>query len=481
MKKIYSILLVFLLTLSIATATFELGVESIKDRIKQGDTAEIKLTITNTESGTNTYTIAKPAKWRLRSDPLSDYFSGMTIMPGQSKTTTIQMTPETDFTFGSHAVDLKVTAVGSGEEKTISPRIFLESGQKIDYVPNVVAKTLISNVGGEIGEVNPQEPVKVVVSLDNKNSLDISELTVKLKSNMINEERATQLAPNEINKKEEFVVEVDKYVPPQEMDLEIILIMDGMEIGKFHREIKFLGVERDFLEEPSTEKKFLVTVDKVIATNIGNVEKTGTVRVETSFLRGIFTKTTPDTETVKEDGVKYYEWEQTLQPGESIELVKRESYVPLAIIIIIIVLLVLGYYLIKPEVIIQKKIVNVSRTEGGVSEVKVLLLIKNISGKDVRNLRVTDVIPNIAVYVKEDLPGTLPPKRIRSYEVTGTNIEWGIPELTKREERMIRYKIRTKLSILGAIKLPNAELSYETTPGKKKMSYSGKGVVQKEE
>ncbi len=55
-----------------------------------------------------------------------------------------------------------------------------------------------------------------------------------------------------------------------------------------------------------------------------------------------------------------------------------------------------------------------------------------------------------------------------------------MPELVKNEERIIRYKIRTKLSILGAIKLPNAEVSYETTPGKKKVSYSGKGVVEKE-
>ena len=203
--------------------------------------------------------------------------------------------------------------------------------------------------------------------------------------------------------------------------------------------------------------------------------------MERKFFEGIFTSTIPKAEKVKEDGQKYYSWEQTLEPGENVELTRKVSYVPLAIIIIILIILGIVYYFIKPEVIIKKKVVNVSRTEGGVSEVKLLLLVKNISKKDVRNLRITDTIPNMAVYVKEDLPGTLHPKRVRSYEVTGTTIEWAMPELVKNEERIIRYKIRTKLSILGAIKLPNAEVSYETTPGKKKMSYSGKGVVEKED
>jgi len=480
MKKLTTIFLILLLTLTMASAAFELSVESVKDRIKQGDTAEVKLTLTNTGSAAALFQLEKPAKWRLKSEPLSDYFSGISVAAGESKTTNLFMTPESDLMIGVYAVDLKITESATNETQTVSPRIYVESGEKVDYVPNLqVPVRKITNAGKDSTEINPQEPITIMLMIENQNSLDIPDYTIKLDGGSLIKEEATSKIGPYGNDTQSWTVKIDDYVPPQKIDLRITLLRGGEIIKEFIEPITIGKVDKDLQQSTATEKKFLSKITTINITNLGNVEKTGEITLKTSWINRMFSSTKPEADVKTIDDSKYYAWEVTLQPSQSTTLQRKTSYVSLAIIIIILIAIWIFFAFINPEVVIKKRIVNVSRSEGGVSEIKLLLLVKNMSNKNIRNLRVLDIIPNIAAFIKEDLPGTIPPKKIRAF-VSGTEIEWGIPEIYRNEERIIRYKIRTKLSILGDVRLPNAEVSYELPNGRRKTSYSDKGVVKKE-
>jgi hypothetical protein len=480
-KNIIITILILLATLSFVSADFTISVNTIVDNVKPGESAQVELTIHNNGAESQTYTILKPSKWKLRSDPLTDYFSGMTVAAGASKTTSLSMTPEKEIetSYGLHAVELQVKSE-DGETQTASPRIFLESGQSIEYVPNIIVKSDVMNEGGEEGKINPQEPIKIVMFTENRNSLNVTDYTIKIKSSIINTELTSSLGPYD-TKTVETTVNVDKYTAPQEVELEIILIKEGKEIGKFYKTITIMPAQEEFATESSTTKAFLKRFTTIKVTNTGNVQKTGTVTQPTTFIKSMFTKTEPKSTKITKDDARYVEWTVTLNAGETKELKETQNYMPLLWAGIILLILIIVYQFIKPEVIIKKSIVNAITKEGGITEIKVLLLIKNISNKEVRSLRITDKVPNIAVLIKEEEAiGTMAPKRVKSLDMRGTIVEWELPELIRHEERIIRYKIRTKLSVLGEIKLPMAEITYEAKPGKKKTSYSDRPSVHNE-
>ena len=252
-------------------------------------------------------------------------------------------------------------------------------------------------------------------------------------------------------------------------------------IKEFKGELQIASIDKDLKQESSTEKTFLGKKTTITVTNIGNVQKTGTVTQTTTFIKSMFTKTNPQSTKITKDDTRYIEWTVTLNAGETKELKETQNYMPILWAGIILLILIIVYQFIKPEVIIKKSIVNAITKEGGITEIKVLLIVKNISNKEVRSLRVVDKVPNIAVLVKEEEAiGTMAPKRVKSLDMRGTIVEWELPELIRHEERIIRYKIRTKLSVLGEIKLPMAEITYEAKPGKKKTSYSDRPSVHNE-
>jgi len=99
--------------------------------------------------------------------------------------------------------------------------------------------------------------------------------------------------------------------------------------------------------------------------------------------------------------------------------------------------------------------------EGGISEIKILLHVKNRSNFTIDEIDITDTIPHIGEMDKEIQIGTIKPVSIAKHKRIGTIVKWQIISLEKYEERIITYRIRSKLSILGGLILPAAKLKFK--------------------
>ena len=93
----------------------------------------------------------------------------------------------------------------------------------------------------------------------------------------------------------------------------------------------------------------------------------------------------------------------------------------------------------------------------------VSLAVRNRGSATIEGIDITDIIPDLVQIEKGLLIGTLHPSKILRHERKGTIVKWDIKRLDSGEERVITYKISTKLPILGGFTLSaaNVRFSYQ--------------------
>lgn len=107
----------------------------------------------------------------------------------------------------------------------------------------------------------------------------------------------------------------------------------------------------------------------------------------------------------------------------------------------------------------ETKIMNVDNQ--GISDVKVLLHLKNRTNKSVEDVKLVDRIPQMGMLDTEFSVGTLHPSKVIKHEHKGTIIRWDISTLEPFEERIISYTLQSKLKIIGGFSLPQAVVKFK--------------------
>ena len=126
----------------------------------------------------------------------------------------------------------------------------------------------------------------------------------------------------------------------------------------------------------------------------------------------------------------------------------------------------------RSPVLVHKSATVLATKEGGISELKVLIVVKNRTGKELKNVAIIDKVPHIADVLKDFEMGTLHPIKVLKHEKKGTLIKWGVKEFDAFEERVLAYKIKTRLSVLGEFKLPVVVVKFETLTGARRSTHS---------
>ena len=162
----------------------------------------------------------------------------------------------------------------------------------------------------------------------------------------------------------------------------------------------------------------------------------------------------------------------TLDGGESTTVTYLTNYRILFYLLLISVAFLLFYALVRSPVVVNKKAVTTSNGgSGGLSEIKVTLDVRNRSKKPLKEIIVTDYVPGIAG-VQETLElGTLKPREIKHLK-KNTVVTWFLAELDSSEHRIITYKIRAKLHIVGTFSLPRASVEFKKSKRTKGKAYS---------
>ncbi|MBW3010848.1 hypothetical protein KY335_01685 [Candidatus Woesearchaeota archaeon] len=449
-------LLVFLLLVSVVlAASFDVDIVPVKDRVLKNESALYKLIVKNDDSREINFRISSPnvitTKWTVLTDPIKD--SEFSLRPGMSKTADLKIRAiGADVGYGAHTIIIEVEGDGTKIRNNLNVNLINPSGYLVTYLPRVVVEPQPEYPG----QVNPNEPFDITLHLLNKNSLDIPEVLVKVSSNFFKEEKTLPMGPYE-KADLKFSFDMSPHTLPQEDTLYIKLLVDNEVITSKEFNYEIIPAEVAFKVDDKVEKSFLKKTTIYSVSNPSNVKRSEDFRVPVSFFGRLVSSTEPDAGIVS----KAYQWKIDLYP-EQVEIVSvTYNYRYLLLAIIIIILLVFVYQYFKPDIVITKKAKPVFSSEDGtLTGAKIVLSFKNATNHTLRNVRIIDKVPKISSYIPKEILGSIKPTKIRSMEA-GDVLTWELGDMFGKDERIITYKIKAKLKVMGDLKLPAAEAKFD--------------------
>ena len=268
----------------------------------------------------------------------------------------------------------------------------------------------------------------------------------------------------------EFTVVPNPFQQPKTYTLFFVFKNQGETFKVLEQKVEIISLLPEFKVEVKKSSDFFKVVNEVTVTNDGNVLNTQVVHVPVSFWQALFSSGGGTSQTI--NGQRYLVWEATLDGGESTSVSFVTNYRILFYILLIITLLALFYAYVRSAIVVSKKAVTTIRSGSeGLSEIKITLDVRNRSKNPLKEILVTDYVPGIAG-VQETLElGTLRPKEIK-HSKKKTIITWSLAELDAGEHRIITYKVRAKLHIVGPFSLPRATVEFKKGKRNKGKAYS---------
>ena len=457
---------ILLLVNSIAVvADSNIEITPINNQVAIGEFATFDLTIINNENKPQRYSIYSLQSgqgWNVDPHPLRDRI--IELDARQRHTTTLRVQTLESLTPGIYHVPVSIES-DLGERYSESMKIYLAPEKPLSYLPSISAILDMDE------KLDPTDSVSIKLFLENKNPLDFKGLTIRIQSDMseFRKEVTIDLPPLE-KKTVEFAITPNPFQQPKDYTLFFVFEYGDQTVKVIEQKVEVIPLLPRFDLEVSDEVVYWKTFSQLEVTNNGNVLNTQKVRYPVSFWQSLFTRS--DAELIKDGKQRYLVWEATLQPNESISFPFVTNYRLLLYLAAAITLLTTFYLYVRSSVFLTKKVLTTkSDSEGALSEIKVTIELLNKSHKKLKNISIVDLVPAIANVEKSLELGTLKPQEIK-HTKKGTKVIWSLVELDSHEHRIITYKIRAKLNILGTFSLPRASVDYVTKRGKKMKAYS---------
>ena len=472
-----------LLVLSVLLfAVFSVSVSALKIRasldkdtvvVPRDGTAEFTLTVSHDSPVAQVFELySSDILWDLRTDPSGDRL--LTVPAGKDVSTKVLL-KSSFVTSGYYVVPVVVQQSivqqsGVLVSATLLPQVGVLSGNTAqgEYSPSVSVKTSFP------ASIDPRKEAVLTVILENLNRKNLSDVEVKIRSSLFNQDLQISLAPLE-RKAVEFKSTLDPFTTPRDDVVRVsAFVIDPVTPHQFEAIPAVVSVQPygKIVFEPTKEGAFLESVTRVKVVNSGNVQLVGTYTVPGGFFKSLVSSGTPDFEKRFVNGSRVFSWDVSLGVGETSEIVLVTNYrLPFFLLLAIIAGFV-AYFLLRSPIILVKSAVVVGSHEGGMSEFKVLLEVKNRSTRVLKNVNVIDSCPHLVEIVREFEVGSLRPVSILHHANRGTLLKWVIDEIEGREERVITYAIKSKLSILGSLDLPVAIAKFDTIAGRRRSTSS---------
>ncbi len=456
--------------------SFSVSVKAINDSITIDGQAAFELAIQNQANYDEKFRIsASDIEWSVQSDPLYYYFSGVDIPSFSSQKVKLYFKPTAAFPPGLRILNLDVSSVKGKQSQALPVYVTIRSNHQLiqEYL------AAVSRIVEIPPQIDPRNEFEVKVNLINRNPKNITELKVVLSSistGLIRKEIVTNLQPLE-SKSVSTKVQLDPLTLPTKDTLKVVIFIDDRPLEPTIFE-KFEVISYSEIKPVKSEKKgsFLKWVNETTYINDGNVKSTRVIESGTSFLKSLFTTSTPKSYSISKGGSSYEAWELSLEPQETLTITEVESYRSILYLLILAVVFFGLYRFFQSPVKLIKEASAISYKEGGISELKVILRIKNRSSEPYVKLTVMDRVPMIAE-VEHDSMGTLKPATIFN-DGRGSVVKWELESLDKNEERILAYKIRSRLSILGTFVLPKGSLRFYTEKNVKFVTHSNTVTIK---
>ncbi len=316
----------------------------------------------------------------------------------------------------------------------------------LEYLPAIRVKPSLSS------QVDPRNSVTLSVALDNKNKRS-GNVTIKVRSTLLNKDVVAYLGGLE-KKSVEIPLSLDIRTLPQNDVLRVTVIAENSKGEAYQFDAAPVEysviVYEDLVQVRSTSDMFLKSVETITLKNNGNAIFSSLFKEDYSFFSLFTTSYLPS--ATRESGLR--KWQFSLASGDEFVIIKTTSYRGLFVLFILIVIIVTLYYALRSPVVLQKYAQILATREGGISELKIIVVITNRAGGRVKEVTVMDLIPRLALLEKEAEIGSPIPAKVLRNEIRGTLLKWTLGELDTGEQRIIRYRVKSKLSIIEGLTLP---------------------------
>ena len=343
----------------------------------------------------------------------------------------------------------------AGEAYAEPMKIYLGPERPMDYLPSLKVEVDMDS------RIDVKKPVSIKLFLENKNPLDLSKMTLRIQSEIPEFQQSLEVNLPPLGKKTmELTITPNPYQQPKEYVLFFIFEQKEQTIKVVEQRIEIQTLLPDFGVEVVKNTIFFKQFWEVTVTNEGNVRNTQKVEVPLPFLGSLLAQGEGVLiEKGKEQTVA--RWELDLGPNESKKLSLVVNYRIIAYVVALLLAALMFYmYVQSPLSITKTAVTTKSDEEGALSEIKITLEVQNHSKKVVKDVDIIDIIPDIANMEKSLELGTLKPQEMKHIK-EGTKVRWNLAEVDASEHRLITYKIRAKLNILGVFSLPRAAAEYK--------------------
>lgn len=467
MKKrlLLGLIALFLLIIPFSYAqNFTLEIRPVNDRITKGEWAIFDITIHNTQKDPDVFKLSSKVEgteWSILTESTFDYATGVIIPPKTSKTVRILLKDKNLDVNPNKAyiVDLSAKSSNTGEKQSVIMQVFIVRNITIPFESDISVTPNIPRY------LDPRNVYSFVINIKNNNPKDIKNLNVKLESSLVKREGNVELAPD-MQKGVEFTTEFDENQKPLLDTLTISVSENGKELYRDTMPIEIVSYRIPFDQMSKISRYFLMMVEEITLTNGETVQEEQKFMYPISAVDSLFASSDPQTAIVEKEKKKYLLWNVKLGSGESTNLTVVTNYRLPFYILVVIAIIILLYYAFRHPIVIVKHAESVKIIEGGIREIKVVMSFKNRSKNHLKKVTIMDKVPHmIEVEKKHDLGTLLPKKVMRTKQ--GTLLIWEM-EMEPKEERMIKYLVKSRLSIIGEMQLPHAVVFVEDEKGSKR-------------
>lgn len=464
------LLFTFLLLSSLVTASYEIGLNTVDNAILPNESATFKVSISNFGRYAERFQIyTLDTHWVLQIVPPVS-----SINPESLQEYQINVRPKSTVRFGSSALDLIIKDLKTKTLHHESLIIDVENPNRLPgvYVPSVKLSALYDK------SVDPRDNLVMTLNFQNRNALDIKNMSVVIDSQLFHKRYVTDLKPLG-EKSDEQVFSLDPYQPPGEYPLTVSLILNNKTVNELSRTITIKKIN-DVVEQKKRTSFLFRSVTTLRIENKGNTEVTYTAELPTSIFRRIFSSAVQGKAVKKVDGSWVYLWNVTLSPKASENVTLTENYRLLVLLILLVAVAILIYYMVRAPLIVVKETIlpkDEHDKSGTTSTLKVRIFVKNRVRKQLSNVQVIDRVPSIATYTEQNHLGTIQPTKVlRSKK--GTVLKWELDLLEPYEERILSYSLASRLKIVGKMKLQSAKVVYVKSDGKERTLFTKNSVFE---
>ena len=176
--KLITLIVLLLLIATFVSAATDVELIPVKNEINVKEVGSYSLKLTNTGDITKTYKIfSLESGWLIDPLPEDRTFS---LKPNEARTTTITIKASVDFKPGIYAPSLIIDEYKGSEYVSYNRnlKVYLSPDGPVDYLPSIKVDLDMPD------KINPSEPVPITLELENKNPLNLSNLKIRVQSEM---------------------------------------------------------------------------------------------------------------------------------------------------------------------------------------------------------------------------------------------------------------------------------------------------------